>query len=1210
MRKRDAACRLLSAHLAAAFLFLLPIPVRAQTAYRLIGGEEELTTGEYVLVTPEGVAPGALDGSWITAVRPALDGDTVTDAAGGVWTLTVTEAGVTLTDSNGVTVAPAAGGENGITAGEYCWQITWDDGWATFHGTSGEEAVTLAANETVDYCFRAYRDTVLSADTISYPSRFRLYRETASQPEPGPSEPEPVEMPDRETVSPVTVAPLGGEIPAETEITLSCETEDAVIFVSLSTDGETFSAFAPCQEPVCPAAGFGTLYLRAYAAKEGWEDSEMTECVFTEKQAREWNLYFGQLHAHTNLSDGQGSVEEAFAHAAQAENLDFFAVTDHSNSFDNAVDGAIAVDGATISEKWAAGKAAAAAVTDGTFVGIFGYEMTWPEDKQLGHLNTFRTPGWQTRDQSAYASRPTALEAYYQTLASQPDSVSQFNHPGTFYGDFEDFGHYSPAADAVITLLEVAGEDGVTDCAYYNRALDRGWHVAPTNNQTNHNGGWGDASEARTVALAKELTEEALFDALGSRRVYATEDGDLEIFYELNGAVMGSVIPAAGNPVIRVSLNDPTDSAIGEVAVVADGGVVIARQQVETASETLELSVPGGYSYYYLRITQPDGDIAVTAPVWMERYDDMGIDSFASDTSAPVRGEEIGLSMQLFNHEPVDFTLDSLTFYADDTPISTLTDPGTVPAMGTLQKTISYAHPGLGVTRFRVAAAGTVNGARRTYEAALSLSFRVPEIMKRMAVDGSHDNAGVENLSRLTALAAEVGIAVDVFTDSLPENADLLLITAPAEPFSEGFIQRTATFARSGGTVILCGQADLGDWNLHTAFELNRLLAAMGATVRLNDDTAWDEVNNGGTADKLAATVFNRDAELCRKLKLEQVYSQRAGCTLDTGDGTWLVKGLSTTHGRDLDADGVSVGEEAVLLAGETLPEGGRVYVSGGLFLADEVMKAPDNRWDPASANQTILEALLGVERAELPLCTISRMRGGETGEVYRIRGWATSGTSHPGNVFPDTLYLQDDTGGVALMPFTQTGIQVGTPIEVVGQKDVRGGNIVLKIMEYRVPDEPLYRYAPETSPNETAIDYAANGGRLVQIEGKVTDVTLTDDGRGVTRFTLEDGTGAAEVVIEEGIVSGSDGENTLADAVKKGRTVRAIGIVHLDSEGTPVIRVRNCDEVVYIPPRRLPPPATGDNIGFAAAGMMISMTGLVIALRKKKQERNSGRRK
>ena len=60
MRKRDAARRLLSAHLAAAFLFLLPIPVRAQTAYRLIGGEEELTTGEYVLVTPEGVAPGAL----------------------------------------------------------------------------------------------------------------------------------------------------------------------------------------------------------------------------------------------------------------------------------------------------------------------------------------------------------------------------------------------------------------------------------------------------------------------------------------------------------------------------------------------------------------------------------------------------------------------------------------------------------------------------------------------------------------------------------------------------------------------------------------------------------------------------------------------------------------------------------------------------------------------------------------------------------------------------------------------------------------------------------------------------------------------------------------------------------------------------------------------------------------------------------------------
>ena len=48
----------------------------------------------------------------------------------------------------------------------------------------------------------------------------------------------------------------------------------------------------------------------------------------------DYGLYFGQLHAHTNLSDGTGTVEQAFEHAANVENLDFLALTDHSNSFE------------------------------------------------------------------------------------------------------------------------------------------------------------------------------------------------------------------------------------------------------------------------------------------------------------------------------------------------------------------------------------------------------------------------------------------------------------------------------------------------------------------------------------------------------------------------------------------------------------------------------------------------------------------------------------------------------------------------------------------------------------------------------------------------------------------------------------------------------------------------------------------------------------
>ena len=323
------------------------------------------------------------------------------------------------------------------------------------------------------------------------------------------------------------------------------------------------------------------------------------------------------------------------------------------------------------------------------------------------------------------------------------------------------------------------------------------------------------------------------------------------------------------------------------------------------------------------------------------------------------------------------------------------------------------------------------------------------------------------------------------------------------------------------------------------------------------------------------------------------------------------MKGRDTTHGIDADADGQETGEDTVLLAGEELPGDGKVYVSGGLFLEDSAMKEPDNIWKPVSGNQRIVEALLKIERAACPeLVTIGEMRSGKAGEIYHIRGWATSGTSRPGNTFSKTIYLQDDTGGVALVPFTkkEKDIKVGMPIEVVGRKEIRGGNVVLKIIDYEVQDEPLYNYTPKTTPNEDAMDYDTNGGRLMQVEGKVTDVTYTDDRKVVSRITLKDGDGDfAEILIEDGIVSGADWVNDLASRVKKGRTVRAIGILHLDSDGTPVLRVRNCDEVVYVPPvpvslgsRRNP--RTGDLIWIAVGVMVLSGIGLAVLLRKRKR--------
>lgn len=1197
MIRRLVARGLLSVVLAAALFSLFRLPAGAATVYQEITGMEELTSGQYVLVTPFGDAPGILLGEdfVISATKPTFTGDTV--AAGAEWDLTVTANGVILTDAHGVSAAPMEDDRNGIASGTYEWQVLWDGEYFSFHGYNGSEPVTLVSDTLRENDFLACRDVDIEEAPDSYVSIFTLYRRMEVQDDP---EPEELEEPGEvvETSPSVTVLPEGGTIRAGEEITLTCEDESADIYYAVSADGVNYQPDALYAGPICFEKDFGTAYLKTYSIAGGCEPGEVTRAIFTEEFDLDWNLYFGQLHAHTDISNGAGSVEEAFQYASQVDGLDFFAVTDHSDSFDNADMGAIDADGADISADWAAGKQAAASVTNGDFVGLFGFEMTWPEDKQLGHISTFNTPGWQTRDQADFENVPTALENYYKALTAVPGSVSQFNHPDTVHGDFERFDHYSPQYDAAVSLLEVAGEDGVVDCEYYDLALDKGWHVAPTNNQNNHKGQWGDASEARTVVLAKSLTEEALYAAMKDRRVYATQDSDLAIYYELNGTVMGSIIPKSKSAAVTVFLSDPTDEAIGYVEVVTDGGAVLVSEYVETPSQVLELSASGGHSYYYLRITQPDGDVAVTAPVWMDGYDDIGIGSFTSDTLTPVRDEEIGLTVTLFNDEPVDFAVESLSLYADETLVSTVSDLGEVAGMSTLDYTFSYAHPELGVTEFRVVATGSVNGESRTYEDTLSLSFRVPEQVKRISVDASHDNSGTGKLNRLAEIAARNSISVKKFKTELPKDSDILLITAPAEPFDEAFVEKVRTFAESGGTVILCGQADKG----HTSGEMNKLLEAMGATVRLNDDTA----------SSISTNVFNPDSGLTKSLTQEQTYTQRAGCTVNPGNGTWLVKGRDTTHGVDADGDGQDTGENAVLLACEELANGGKVYVSGGLFLEDSAMKEPDNIWKPVSGNQGIVEALLKIERAACPeLVTIGEMRSGKAGEIYHIRGWATSGSSRPGNTFYKTLYLQDDTGGVALVPFTkkEKDIEVGTPIEVVGRKEIRGGNVVLKIIDYdKKLDEPLYNYTPKTTPNEDAMDYDTNGGRLMQVEGKVTKVTYAVGGEEVSRITLKDGDGDfAEILIEDGIVSGADWVNDLASRVKKGRTVRAIGILHLDSDGTPVLRVRNCDEVVYVPPvpvslgsRRNP--RTGDLIWVAVGVMVLSGIGLAVLLKKRKK--------
>ena len=1020
------------------------------------------------------------------------------------------------------------------------------------------------------------------------------------------------------TVESVKFSPNGGGIYIEgesAEITLSSATEGATIYYATSADGVTFTEFAHYTAPIVVAKGFGKLVIQAYATMDGYKESNLVTRTFTERTSNTYQIYFGQLHSHTNISDGSGSVEEAFAHASNVKGLDFLAVTDHSNSFDGEGNGVLSQDGSKISDEWKQGHEAAASVTDEDFVGLYGFEMTWSNG--LGHINTFNTPGWQSRTQADYKTQTTALQNYYAALATVPESISQFNHPGTTFGDFSDFAHYSEATDALITLIEVGNGEGAIGSSgyfpsyeYYTRALDKGWHVAPTNNQDNHKGLWGDANTGRSVVLADSLTPEGIYDALRNYRVYATEDNDLNIYYTLNGYIMGSqleVTDVAEKLTIVVNVSDATDASIGKIEVIVNGGLTAASQTLSAQSGTVTLTVPADYNYYYIKITQPDGDIAVTAPVWVGQVEAVGISSLKTESALTIAGEEQTFTAELFNNERKDLEVESLVFTDKATGEILHTETGitAVPKEGTVTVSFGHTFAADGIYTVTATLKGTLNGVAKTYTKDLEITVMPKTITSKVIVDGTHFNDYVTgyyggNMGNMTAIAAAQGIQVQVereaITAQMLADCSLLVISAPAKksgtanagdyvakPFEDDFIALVAEYVKNGGSVVVCGLADYQDKGAtfgaegHTAAQLNKLLSAIGSTMTICDDEAYDEVNNGGQAYRLYPENFNMDSVWCAGLVEGQQYSQYSGCTVNPGQGTWLVKGFDTTYSIDSDNDqlgGVEKGE-AVFLAVEETGFGGNIFVAGGVFVSDFEVKAElDNIWDLPYANRTIYENILGLTRSQPEVTPIAQVRSsaaGELGRIFVIEGYVTAGTANKNTTFFDAIYVQDETGGITVFPYSEEGLELGTKVRITGYTDAYQGDIEIQIMSVEVLDEPKNVIEPEKVSAKDAMDYANNGGQLLHVEGEVVEVILTSDGKGVAQFVVKNENGdLAKVFIDGYILSGTTGENNLAEIVKVGNAVSAVGLLYLHPEGdstesVAVLRVRDCDEVVLI---------------------------------------------
>lgn len=915
------------------------------------------------------------------------------------------------------------------------------------------------------------------------------------------------------------------------------------------------------------------------------------------------NLYFGQLHSHTNLSDGTGTVDEAYQYAENVANVDFLAITDHSNWFDNDIKANIADGSASI--KWKTGRDAADKYTkNGEFIAIYGYEMTWSGSTGgYGHINTFNTEGFETRSNSKMD-----LKSYYNTLKTQPQSLAQFNHPGNTFGDFSDFAYYDADIDAVINLIEVGNGEGEIGSSgyfqsyeYYTRALDKGWHLAPTNNQDNHKGKWGNANTGRTVIEASDLTRESIYDAIREMRVYATEDENLRISYEVNGNTMGSILPDTDNLNFKINIEDINEGDnIKKISIIGDGGKVVQSiDNVNSTNKEWEFSLDESTSsYYYVRVEQTDNDIAVTSPVWVGERENFGISTVDKDKEVILSGEQFNINTNIYNNEGSPVNNIKVEYFKNDEEEPFESDViELIEAGGTFTAKLPYSFDKPGDYSFTVKVSAIINGILKEFKSSISIEVLSENEISKVVIDGSHQNQYVtgdyaNKVTTLTALMGENNIKAIVNTeeinDKVLEDASLLILSDPQsvekssyglspQKYNQDELDSIAKFVENGGNLIITSKADYGDAKdeYGNAAQGNIVLNAIGAKVRFNDDQATDYENNGGQEYRLYFDTYNTDSTWLNGIDTSKKYSFYSGSTLimpnDMSNIDVLVRGHETTYGNDADKqeDNIAVGKgDTVALAVETLSSGAKVFISGATFFSNFEMDGLDY------SNYQITEKLLK-ELAPLPEIPVSKIEDARIdldndnipdkfGETVVVEGYVTSAsnTAAPGNSFFDVIYIQDDTAGLTVFGVSALDIKLGQKVRIKGKISsyLNDAQIAIKNekTDVKIIDENINLKMPtKLSTNDSMLE--SKEGLLVSVEGKVTRI----EGQNIF---VDDGSGESRVYVE-GYIRSSENpgvDDEWKSRISVGDTILAIGLASEDPDGHR-LRVRDSAEIVLL---------------------------------------------
>ncbi|MDO8682573.1 MAG: DUF3604 domain-containing protein [Armatimonadota bacterium] len=356
------------------------------------------------------------------------------------------------------------------------------------------------------------------------------------------------------------------------------------------------------------------------AAPSSFSDKPLSRAAHTvSKDKKVYNLYWGDLHKHSNVSRCTAGLEpgpaDHYVYSHDTCNYDFMALTEHSEHTSQY-------------EWWRLQELADLYYIPGSFTPMIGYE--WTAEFPIGNKNVI----FEGRPAPLVRSRVDGCRTgneLFAILKGEKAVVIPHTTASVVMGC--DWSEHDPELQRLVEVFQARrGSSEGEDCprfwpdpgrekapkpGFVQNGLAKGYRMGMICSSDH---GYG---VSYAVVYAEKLDRKSIFEALYNRRCYGSTAYGTIIEFWSDGHFMGEEYKSSASPKLELFASAPVNLRSVEIikngkVVYSQGGVdkPIGKKEIRVSwSDPNKITAP---AYYYLRVIREDDEMAWSSPIWVD----------------------------------------------------------------------------------------------------------------------------------------------------------------------------------------------------------------------------------------------------------------------------------------------------------------------------------------------------------------------------------------------------------------------------------------------------------------------------------------------------------------------------------------------------------------------------------------------------------------